>query len=292
MNRTELQEHVTGLIIAQLEQGNVPWSKGWSSHGFMASNLVSGKSYRGINALILSMLGEEYEHGLWLTYKQAQALGGQVIKGSKGTHIVYYSPITKKDDLGEISAKFSLMKSYTVFNIAQCEGITIPAKYLVQGEPVEILPAIEAMKAGYMNCPPVYYKEQDRAYYSPSEDSITLPSLAQFTSASEHAYTLAHELVHSTGHESRCNRWDDEADKPTKGHKDSYAREELVAELGACMLLSSLGLEVDIVNSGAYIKSWLSALKNDTTLIFSASGKASKAIECILGAEVREEVSA
>jgi antirestriction protein ArdC len=290
MNKVELQEYITGLIIKELESGSVPWHKGWNSHGLMASNLVSKKPYQGINALVLSIVGAGYSSPYWLTYKQAQDLGGSVKLGEKGTHITYYSKVTKKDkDTGEIEGSFALLKGYVVFNADQCEGIKVPT--IEKHEPVEVIPALDSILASYKNKPEIFYKEQDRAYYSPSADTITLPSLAQFESAQEHAYTLAHELTHSTGHESRCNRWSKEEEKPSRFGCESYAKEELVAEIGACLLLTMAGAEVDIKNSGAYIKSWLKALKDDKTLIFSAAAKASAGAGVILG-EVKEEVMA
>ena len=290
MNKVELQEHITGLIIAELEQGNVPWHKGWNSHGVMASNLISKKPYQGINALVLSIVGARYSSPYWLTYKQAQGLGGSVKAGEKGTHITYYSKVVKKDkDTEDILGSFALLKGYVVFNAEQCEGITVPE--IIKGEPVEVIPALDGILASYPNRPEVYYKEQDRAYYDPTADSITLPSLAQFESAQEHAYTMAHELVHSTGHESRLDRWSKVEDKPSRFGCESYAKEELVAEIGSCMVLTMAGVDINIPNSGAYIKSWLKALKDDKTLIFSAAAKANAATSLIMG-EVKEEVSA
>jgi antirestriction protein ArdC len=290
MNKVELQEYITGLIIKELESGSVPWHKGWNSHGLMASNLVSRKAYQGINALVLSIVGSAYSSPYWLTYKQAQQLGGSVKQGEKGTHITYYSKVVKKDkESGEIEGSFALLKGYVVFNADQCEGISVPT--IEKREPVEVIPALDSILSSYKNRPEIFYKEQDRAYYSPSADTITLPSLAQFESAQEHAYTLAHELIHSTGHESRCNRWSKEEEKPSRFGCESYAKEELVAEIGACLLLTMAGVEVDIKNSGAYIKNWLSALRDDKTLIFTAAAKASAGAGVILG-EVKEEVNA
>ena len=290
MNKAELQEYITGLIIKELESGSVPWHKGWNSHGLMASNLISGKAYQGINALVLSIVGSNYSSPYWLTFKQAQQLGGSVKLGEKGTHITYYSKVTKKDkDTEEVTGSFSLLKGYVVFNADQCEGIKVPT--IEKRDPVEVIPALDSILASYKNRPEIFYKEQDRAYYSPSADTITLPSLAQFESAAEHAYTLAHEIIHSTGHESRCNRWSKEEEKPSRFGCESYAKEELVAEIGACLLLTMAGVEVDIKNSGAYIKNWLSALRDDKTLIFSAAAKASAGAGIILG-EVKEEVMA
>ena len=292
MKKSEIQEQVTNLIISELEQGNAPWRKGWNAHGYMPSNLVSGKAYQGINSLILSIVGAQYKRGLWLTYKQAQQLGGSVMEGERGTHITYYSKVAKVDKETEERSTFALMRSYVVFNVEQCVNVDIPAHFTIEREPVTPLQATESMLETYQNCPPVYYKEQASAFYVPATDSITLPALKQFDSPMEHAYTLAHELVHSTGHESRLNRWKNAEDMPTSGHRSSYAREELIAELGACMTLSALNVEIDIPNSAAYLKSWLQALKNDNSLIFAAAAKASKAADYINGTLVQEEVPA
>lgn len=284
MNKTEIQEQVTDLIIKELENGNVVWRKGWATGGFMPTNLVGGNTYSGINAMVLALRGAQYSRPLWLTYKQALAMGGNVRAGEKGTHIIYYNMLKKDDGQGNIS-HFPIMRSYVVFNADQCDGITIPAKYDSERVPVTPLQATENILAKYTSKPPVYYSEQGRAYYSHLTDSITLPSLAQFESAEEHAYTLAHELIHSTGHSSRLDRFD--AGSGVFGC-ESYAKEELIAELGACMLLSAEGVELNLPNSGAYIKGWLKALKDDKSLIFTAATKASKAAEFILG--VKEEV--
>jgi antirestriction protein ArdC len=290
MNRSEIQEQVTNLIIKELEAGNVPWHKGWSTAGFMPSNIVSGKAYSGINALILSIIGSQYGSPLWLTFKQAQGLGGSVKKGEKGTHITYYSKIAKKDkETGELESSFAMLKTYVVFNVEQCEGVEIPEKFKVERDPVAVLEGIERILATYPNRPEIYYQEQGRAYYSPSADTITLPSLAQFESEFEHAQTITHELTHSTGHTSRLNRW--EGAKSMEFGCEDYASEELIAELGSVMLLSEVGVPVNIPNSGAYIKGWLKALKNDKSLVFTAAGKASKAVTLMMG-EVKEEVMA
>jgi antirestriction protein ArdC len=138
----------------------------------------------------------------------------------------------------------------------------------------------------------MFYSEQGRAFYSPTEDSITLPSLHQFKSAEEHAYTFAHEMIHSTGHESRANRWKNAEDKPSRFGCESYAKEELIAEIGACMLLANAGVQFDIPNSAAYLRSWIKELQNDTSLIFKASAKAQAASAYIEGVKIEEEVSA
>jgi antirestriction protein ArdC len=292
MNQAEIKDMVTGLIMAELESGNAPWRKGWATAGYVPTSLQTGKPYQGINTLLLSIAGMDYTRPLWITFNQAKKLGGSVKKGEKATKVVFMSRIDKKVPEGDPAKSFFMYKLDSVFNIDQTEGVELPSKYLDTREPVTPLEGINAIWEGYANRPTLYYREQAGAFYSPSADSITLPALKQFDSASEHAYTFAHEMIHSTGHESRVNRWKDSADKPSAFGCESYAKEELVAELGSCMLLSTAGIEFDLPNSGAYVKNWLTALKNDTSLIFKASAKAQQAVACITGAEVKEEVSA
>lgn len=289
--KADIKADITAMLVKELEEGNAPWRKGWSG-GFGPTSLQTGKAYQGINSFILSIVGVKYSRPLWATYKQAQALGGNVKKGEKGTHVVYASKISKEGAEGEKAQTFFFYKSFTVFNVDQCEGIEIPAKYLVEREPVEPLAAINALWDSYPNRPELFYKEQSGAFYTPARDSITLPTLAQFENAGEHAYTLAHEMTHSTGHESRLNRWKNAEDKPSEFGCASYAREELIAELGACMLLANAGVDFDLPNSGAYLRSWIKALNNDTSLIFKASAKAQAAANYIQGVTIQEEVNA
>jgi antirestriction protein ArdC len=287
-----IKEDITALLVKALEEGNAPWRKGWVG-GMAPTSLATGKGYQGINTLILSLLGEEYSHPLWLTFKQAQALGGSVKKGEKSVRVVYAAQkSTEPAKEGEKGTSFFFYKWFNVFNVDQCEGIEIPAKFLPTGKIVEPLDAINAIWNGYANRPEMFYSEQGRAFYSPSADSITLPTLAQFKSAEEHAYTFAHEMIHSTGHESRANRWSTKEDKPSAFGCESYAKEELIAEVGACMLLANAGVQFDIPNSAAYLRSWIKALNDDKGLIFKASAKAQAAANYIQGVKVEEEVAA
>jgi antirestriction protein ArdC len=254
----------------------------------MPMSLTSNKEYSGINALVLAICGAQYERSLWVTYKQAQALGGNVRKGEKSLPVVYWSRIIKQGEDGKPVSKGAFMKFYSVFNVEQCEGITIPAIYDIKREPVATLPALNSIVAGYTSKPEIYYKAQGRAFYDTLADSITLPPLETFDDAESHAYTLCHEMIHSTGHQSRLDRFSED-DKPARFGDANYAREELVADIGAQMLLSSAGIKVDMQNSASYIAGWLKALKNDPSLIIAASGKAQRAADYIQGINRKEE---
>jgi len=121
----------------------------------------------------------------------------------------------------------------------------------------------------------------DRAFYRPSDDSITLPLLAQFKATAEYYSTAFHEMIHSTGHMSRLNRLEKTAFFGT----EAYSKEELIAEIGAAALVNAAGLETSdsFRNSAAYVQNWLQVLKHDKRFIVSAAGKAEKAVSMILG---------
>jgi antirestriction protein ArdC len=121
----------------------------------------------------------------------------------------------------------------------------------------------------------------DRACYRPVDDCIQMPPKTAFPKAHEYYSVAAHELTHWTGHKSRLNRLDTLA----RFGDESYAVEELVAELGAAFLSAELGIRQsdDLSNVTAYLAHWLKVLESDVTAIFTASSAASKAVDLILG---------
>lgn len=292
----DIAQEVADSIIAQLEKGTVPWRKPWNVGGLMPTSLQTGKAYQGINSLILTMIMQDkgYDRNLWATYKQAQALGGNVKKGEKSTLVVYWSKVNAKaKEEGDKARSFMMLKFFHVFNVNQCENLTIPAKYdSVVSNPLTIGEAVTKIWDGYPNRPILNHQVCDSANYRPSLDVLTLPPIASFPTEVAYAETLFHEMTHSTGHESRVNRFKEEGDAPRPFGSPVYAREELVAELGAVMLAGHAGLEFDLANSAAYVENWLSALKNDKNLIIQASQRANKAVQYILGKTESEEVEA
>lgn len=172
-----------------------------------------------------------------------------------------------------------------MFHIDDCEGIQ--PKYstpesITHADPVEYA---EKTFENYLQRSGVRFENapQDRAFYSPSRDLISLPRMDQFPSTAEYYSTLFHEATHSTGHKSRLNRFSQNALDAAFG-SESYSKEELVAEIGAAAIMNNLGMETagSFRNSAAYIQSWLRALKNDKRLIVSASARAEKAVRLIL----------
>jgi len=307
LTKDELHAELTRRVIEQLEQGISPWAKPWDANGFSPMNAVTRHRYTGVNSMWLSLVAEwkGYDSALWVTYKGAQELGGHVAKGQKSAEILKPTIYKQKFENGKWSnvAKNELVPASVrtrnqvfyapipVWNVAQCEGIEIPASLSTKREPVEVLPGVEEILKRYENAPSLFHKEGDRAFYNPASDSITLPSLEQFTSASAYAETIAHEIIHSTGHESRLNRWKEE-EKFTRHGDVNYSKEELVAELGCVTLLHSVGVEVELDNHATYLAGWLRPLNKDPKFLVDALEKAGRAVERVLGkVEEKEEVT-
>lgn len=270
----KIYEMITNQIIEKLEQGTIPWRKPWVNG--VAVNWKTQKAYRGINTMLLD--GGEYA-----TFKQIKEAGGKVKKGSK-SHLVVFWKLSKyknkDEDTGEEEEKtVPLLRFYKVFKVGeQTEGIEPKRKEIeFKHDPIA---EGEKIKDGYIN-PPKFTYNSGKAYYKPFTDVVNVPPLKDFGKAEEFYSTLFHEMVHSTGNIERLNR------EGIKGlasfGSETYSKEELIAELGASMLCGVAGIDNHTIeNSAAYIQSWLNALKNDKTLIVSASQQAQKAVDYIL----------
>jgi len=268
MSKFDVFQEVTDKIITALESGTSPWKKPWKDNGldpFNPHNAVSGRSYNGINWLLLSLA--PYASTGWLTYKQAQAIGGNVKKGEKGTMITYWQFIEKEDN-----TKFPMVRAFTVFNVEQCENLDESkmkkATDIIQGETDinEIAKSIGATVRHGGN----------RAYYTTNGDFISIPSMQDFIDIDNYKATLAHELVHWTGHKSRCDR-----QFGNRFGDNAYAFEELVAEIGSAFIGAKLSLDFATMQHDSYINSWLKVLKEDKRAIFTAASQAKKAVDFI-----------
>jgi len=285
---------ITDRIIAQLENGTVPWSKPWVSAGGMwPTSLSSGKPYRGINILTLSITAmlAGYESPYWGTYNQIKERGGQVRKGEHGTEVVLWRPVEKKDQAGDVIDRFMVIRVFVVFNSEQADWPDDSRKPKdVERETHDWSP-VEACEQIANNMPtrPTVKHGGDRAYYSPTLDYVQMPKRDSFPMAEGYYATLFHELAHSTGHESRLNR--DTITLVDRFGSERYSKEELVAEMTAAFLCAEAGVEnMDgrIEASAAYIESWLKALKNDKKLVVQAAAGAQKAADYILDRTARE----
>jgi len=287
----DIEAEVTDRMIEALERGTVPWSRPWTSAaGLMPTSATTGKPYRGVNVWLLSLTAMEqgYASPYWVTFNQCKALGGHVRKGQRSTVVVFWKLLDRKDtaaDGAERARKIPLLRYFNVFNVEQCEELTLPARFTMpeEREPLTVSDAVRAVVDGYANGPELRHAPSESAYYSPSEDRITLPALEQWSSETGYAGTLFHELTHSTGHPSRLDRFERNGE-PQHFGSQRYAREELVAEMGAAILAASTGIETGgIEQSAAYVASWLRALNEDRSLVIKAAQQAQKAVDRILG---------
>ena len=275
----KIYEVVTDRIIDILEKGVIPWRKPWSASQVLAKNMVSGKEYRGCNFMLTNCQG--YESPFWGTYKQIEARGGQVKKGSKGTPIIFWSLLKYKDKEKEGKEKsVPLLKMSFVFNADQCDGLDFgkPEGVIREHTPIEecerILGNVPLGFSEVRHC-------EARAFYNPRLDYINMPRVELFKTSEEYYHTRFHESVHATGHKDRLGR---EGVEGVSHFGDSvYSFEELVAELGASYLSAKAGIgSVVVENSAAYINGWLSVLRKDSKFLVKASGAAQKACKYIL----------
>lgn len=282
----KVHEIVTEKILAELNKGNIPWRKPWNCTGHR--NLVSKKAYRGINPFLLDFAG--YKSGWWMTYNQAKQLGGNVKKGEKSTHIIFWKILRSKKENADGTASeksFAMLKDYSVFNLEQCEGIDpkhIPVDVKREHTPIA---SAEAVVNEYEDKPTITHGG-DRACYCPSLDAINMPHAENFVAGEGYYSTLFHELAHSTGSEKRLHR------KDFLGFfesKEEYAKEELVAEMASAFLAAECGFSTveQPVNVAAYIQSWLKSLQNNPEMVVCAASAAQKAADYIRGRNKKQE---
>lgn len=275
-------EMVTERIIEQLENNIIPWQKPWTGIRSGAYNRISKKPYSLLNQMLLQHEGE------YATFQQWESLGGHVRKGEHSEIVVFWKiqPIEEEQEDGTKEVKqIPLLRYFNVFHISQVEGVEpLPEEELNDIEPIE---KAENVLHDYWSREniTVEHVAGDDAYYSPRRDIIRLPLFEQFTDANEYYSTAFHESVHSTMKENRCNRAEDRKGKLVAFGSEDYSKEELVAEIGSASLMNIIGIETNksFRNSSAYIQGWLSKLRSDVKFIVSASSKAEKAVDYILG---------
>jgi antirestriction protein ArdC len=286
-DRSSLYDEITDRIIAELEAGRVPWVQPWGMGAAktpigIPKNAVTGRHYSGINVLIL--WGAVVEHGYsgqsWLTYRQALGLGGNVRKGERGTTVVFADRFIPEDEnqqaaeTGEQPRAIPFLKRFTVFNVAQCDGLSDGiAAATPPPEPGLIEPRVEALiKATGID----FRIGGTFAFYVPSRDYVQVPPPQAYFEPINWHRTALHELGHAAGHPSRLNR-----DLSGSFGSKKYAFEELVAEMNAAFCCASLGI-VPTVRHADYIGSWLELLREDDRAIVRAASQASKASDYLL----------
>jgi len=291
----DVYSRITGKIIADLEQGVRPWLKPWNAEhaaGRITRPLRhNGVPYKGINVVMLwsASVTKGYACPIWLTFKQAIELGGNVRKGETGELVVYANRVTRTetDDKGEETEReIPFLKGYTVFNAEQCESL--PAQYTAKAEAPALSPLqrIERADRFFAATGADIRHGGAKAYYAEGPDYVQMPPFETFRDAESYAATLAHELTHWTKHDKRLAR---EFGRSRFGDA-AYAREELVAELGSAFLSADLELTPEVRDDhAAYIGHWLKALKDDKRLIFTAAAHAQRAVDYLHGLQPRAE---
>ena len=296
MAKRDLYQEISNNIIALIESGKTGvWTKEWDNSKNLGSfdprNATTQKCYNGINRLILAlnMMENGYTENLWVTYKQAQAQGWQVKKGSKGVTLCYYSKYEKKDKETGEEKDYFFLKSFNVFNVAQLDNYESKLDSHTELQAPENCALVQKI----IDTTDVKFavEQGDKAFYAPSLDCVQMPPKATFKSESSYYATLLHELTHSTLHESRLKRGEEYRNKYAT-HKEQYAREELVAELGSAFLCAEIGcINETLENHANYLNHWLEVIKADKKAIFKACSDAQKATDYIMKnwAEVAEE---
>lgn len=286
-DRTNLYDDITERIIAEIEEGRLPWVQPWETAAAQAplampKNASTGRNYSGINVLILwsAVVQNGFASQHWLTFRQALSLGGNVRKGERGTTVVYADRFVPKDEkrrareMGEDPATIPFLKRFSLFNVAQCDGL--PGEIAVEAPPPPpglIEPRVEALIAATG----IDFRiGGDSAYYAPAPDYVQVPPPQAYFEPLNWHRTALHELGHATGHPSRLAR-----DLSGSFGTKKYAFEELVAEMNAAFCCASLGI-VPTVRHADYISSWLEVLREDNRAVVRAASQASKAADWLL----------
>lgn len=282
MSKQDIRQQITDQVIEALEQGTLPWRCPWDTTQSVAIpvNPSTGNEYHGFNVLWLwlSPFTNGFGTGHWLTYRQAQAMGGQVRKQERGTPAVFYKAFEK--ETGEVDAdgepeteQVRVLRHFTVFNLDQIDGIEAP-----DPRPRFGIRPIEAAERILDASSVTILHGGTRACYRPAMDVIEMPDRDRFGAAADYYATALHELTHATKHPSRCDR----PKYQTEVDRGAYAFEELVAEIGAMQSMAALGLDGEIANHASYIDHWLSILKEDKRAIFKAAAQAETAYQWLL----------
>lgn len=283
-SRADIYTRITERIVADLDKGVRPWVQPWRA-GYADGRVTrplrhNGQPYTGLNVLLL--WSETMERGfgsaMWMTLRQANELGAHVRKGESGATVVYASRFTKTEfdaHGGEVERDIPFLKAYTVFNCDQIDDL--PDHYYRRAEPApEPIERIEHADRFFANTGAVIRHGGSKAFYSPASDTIQIPELQSFRDAESYVAVLGHETIHWAGAAHRLNR------DLSRYHKDltERAREELVADIGACFLCADLGIVPELEprpDHASYVASWLKLLESDRRAIFQAAAHAQRA---------------
>lgn len=282
MRTDEFYQKITDQIVSAMDEHGTGWTRGWARIG-ANRNAISGHVYQGVNVLITAMTAaaKGYEDPRWLTFRQARAAGGGVRKHEKCTHILLMKSTVTTDEATGKEKTLRMARAFAVFNVAQIDGLELKPLETVEMDGAAIDAAAETF-AGALGI--TVKHGGDAAFYQPSNDQVQMPPRQWFldtkaADATGHYYSvLLHELTHATGHERRLDRL-----KKTGFGTKTYAFEELVAEIGAVMACTHLGLiHEPRADHAQYLNSWRRKLTDDPRAIFQAAALAQKAVNWMI----------
>jgi antirestriction protein ArdC len=292
-HKRDLYSDVTARILAELETGAATWIKPWSATPGLnhPHNAATNRPYSGCNVVLLWMAAHRqgYTTPRYLTFNQCQELGGNVCKGEHGTKVYFVKQLQVRDrsepeGSDDAIRMVPMLREYTVFNVAQCEGL--PSRILT---PEAKAPRNKDQRDGltdeFLSTTQADIREgHGEAYYVPSKDFISLPSFGAFKNADTSYGVAFHELGHWTGAKSRLDR--SEGMKGRFGDR-AYAAEELVAELCAAFLCAEFDIDGELRHAG-YIANWIELLTADKKAFFTACSKAQAAADFLRGLALAE----
>ncbi|QWW72477.1 ArdC family protein [Rhizobium sp. WYJ-E13] len=299
-NRPDVYARITDILIGELERGVRPWIQPWGS-GHLGNHVsrplrFNGEPYSGVNVLLLwsEAARRGYGSAMWMTFRQALELGGNVRKGETGSMVVYANRITKTETDGngeDIERNIPFLKAYTVFNLEQIDGL--PEGYGARSDlaPLEPVERLDHADAFFRATGAVIRHGGSKAFYAPGPDIIQMPPIEAFRDVESYYATLAHEQIHWAGAAHRLNR---DLSRYAKDRSER-AREELIAELGAVFLAADLGIVPELeprADHASYLASWLTVLQNDKRFIVQAAAQAQRAVSFLHSLQPEADVKA
>ncbi|MBQ8347407.1 MAG: DUF1738 domain-containing protein [Alphaproteobacteria bacterium] len=291
--KNKVIENIAERLIEALSDFEGQWEKPFFTAGDN-KNVITGKEYRGINILILAAAAWKngYKSKTWGTFQQWLEKKCPVKKGEKATQIIFWKPLTYKEevktengDIIEEEKETFVARAYYVFNAEQVEGYS---EEIQETKKIDVEAVTEINKFFDNTEIPYKYGDGSAAYYVPSKDLVVIPARENCTGLTEYAATFSHEMTHATGHKKRLAR-NMFANKGTQ----AYAYEELIADIGAGMVCSHIGYDYAFSkNNLAYLKSWLKVVHDDSKKIISACSQAQKAADYLIGMQEKEREAA
>lgn len=253
---TSPQQEILDILLKELESGKVPWAMPWVVDEYGVVSHATGRPYSLRNRMLLKYGGE------YATFRQVKASGGSVKKGEKAQRVFFAKYVERKSETDEqVKDLFYVLRAYPVFNVAfQCENVECKYRDLWErgGFPKDNAEVLELIRS---------YCERDgiqlrsagvEAFFSPKDLVIQIPGVSRFANESQYWHSIFHEVAHSTG--IKLGR---KSGMEARFGDSEYAKEELVADICACLCLGRLGIPTDdcIPNSAAYIKGWQAHIK-------------------------------